>query len=207
MNKGEIMTNFNYLQNFKKALPLLILPLAHGANATDVTASLTFETLPVITIVEETPLDFGPVLSLAQADSCTLSATVGSIIVEADDGITGTTPAGGDLTAGTCSGGTAQPGVYTITSVASADIQVSVTAGAATEIAFTPVGVVINSTGPARDAIDGTTSPTVTASATLNAYTSAGTNRVIMGGTIVNQTTLTSGAPYSTTFDIDVVYQ
>jgi hypothetical protein len=207
MNKGEIMTNLNYLKKLKKTLPLLMLPLAYGANATDITATLTFETLPVITIEEVTAMDFGPVLSLAQAASCTMSATVGGVILEADDGVTGTTPAGGDLTAGTCSGGEGQPGVYTITSVAGADIKVSVTEGAATEIAFTPIGVVIDNTTRETINATGPLSPVVTATAALNAYTAAGTNRVIMGGTIVNQTTLTSGAPYTTTFDIDVVYQ
>jgi len=205
MNKGEIMTNFNYLKNLQKALPLLILPLAYGANASDVTASLTFETLPVITIVETTPMDFGQVLSLAQAATCSLSATVGTVIVEADDGTAVTTPAGGDL--GTGCSGEGQPGVYTITSVASADIQVSVVAGAATQISFDPIGVVIDLGTSARDTLNTTTPAAVQASATLNAYTAAGTNRVIMGGTIVNQTTLTSGTAYTTTFDLNVVYQ
>jgi hypothetical protein len=202
MNKGEIMIK---LKNFKKALPLLMLPLTFVTNASDVTASLTFETLPVITVEETTAMDFGQVLGLAQAATCTLSATSGSVIVEADDGVAGTTPAGGDLSTG-CSG-EGQPGVYTITSVADADIQVSVVKGAATEIDFEPIGVVINHTALSRDTINTSTSPVVNASAALNAYTAAGTNRVIMGGTIVNQTTLTSGTAYTTTFDINVVYQ
>jgi hypothetical protein len=206
MNKGEIMTNLNCMKNFKKVLPLLMLPLAYGVNATDVTASLTFDTLPIITIDEETPMDFGPVLTLAQADTCTLSATVGAIIVEADDGDASTTPAGGNLS-GTCGTSTGQPGVYTINSVASADIQVSVVAGAATELLFTPVGVVISPLAGTRVTLDGATPAVVVASAALNAYTAAGTNRVIMGGTVVNQSSLVSGDTYSTTFDLNVIYQ
>lgn len=194
--------------NLKKTLPILLLPLAYNVNATDVTVPMSFETLPVITVVEETAMDFGPVLSLAQAATCTLSASSGSVITASDDGTAATTPAGGDLTAGTCSGGTAQPGVYTITSIASTDIQVSVTAAApGASIGFAPIGVVINHNGDTRDAIDGSTSPVVESSAALNAFTAAGTNRVIMGGTITNQAPLTSGGSYSADFDITVVYQ
>ncbi|MDU0354652.1 hypothetical protein RS130_12645 [Paraglaciecola aquimarina] len=92
--------------------------------------------------------------------------------------------------------------------MASASIQVSLTAGAATEIGFVPSGVVIDyNGGAARDTITTASAATVEASAALNAFTAAGTNRVIMGGTITNQTTLASAMPYTTTFDIDVIYQ
>lgn len=197
------MTNF---KNVKKLMPLLVLPLASSALATDVTVPLSFETLPVITVTEVTPMDFGQVLSLAQAATCTMSATAGSVVTQSDDGNPTTTPAGGDLSNG-CSG-EGQPGIYTIQSVASASIQVSLTAGAATEIGFVPEGIVIDyNTAPARDPITTSTPAVVEASASLNAFTAAGTNRVIMGGTITNQQTLASGTAYNTTFDIDVIYQ
>jgi hypothetical protein len=205
MNKGETMTNFKYMKNLKKTLSILLLPLASVANAIDVTVPLSFATLPVIDVDEVTPMDFGQVLNLAQAATCTLSATSGTVITIADDGVAGTTPAGGDLSVG-CSG-EGIPGVYTITSVPGAEIQVSVVAGLATEISLAPIGVVINHTGPAREPIDVSTSPIVFASAAINAYTAAGTNRVIMGGTITNTQALASGIGYTTTFDINVVYQ
>jgi hypothetical protein len=205
MNKGETMTNFKYMKKLKKPLSLLLLPLASGANAELVTVPLSFATLPVISVDEETAMVFGQVLNLAQAATCNLSATAGTVIVQADDGHPGTTAAGGDLSGG-CSG-EGIPGVYTIKSVPGAEIQVSVVAGAATEISLAPIGVVINHTGPTRDPIDESTSTIVDASATINTFTAAGTNRVIMGGTVTNTQALTSGQAYTTTFDINVVYQ
>lgn len=197
------MTNF---KNLKKLMPLLVLPLASSALATDVTVPLSFETLPVITVTEETPMDFGQVLSLAQAATCTMSAIAGAAVIQSDEGNPTTVPAGGTLS-GDCSG-EGQPGIYTIQSVASASIQVSLTAGVATEIGFVPSGVVIDyNTAPARDPVTTTTPAVVEASAALNAFTAAGTNRVIMGGVITNQQTLASATAYTTTFDIDVIYQ
>jgi hypothetical protein len=197
------MTNFKSL---KKLMPLLVLPLASSALATDVTIPLSFETLPVITVTEETPMDFGQVLSLEQAATCTMSASSGAAVTQSDDGNPTTVPAGGDLS-GSCTG-EGQPGIYTIQSVASASIQVSLTAGAATEIGFVPSGIVIDYNGGAvRDPVTTTSPVVVEASATLNAFTAAGTNRVIMGGVITNQQTLASATAYTTTFDIDVIYQ
>jgi hypothetical protein len=197
------MTNFKSL---KKLMPLLVLPLASSALATDVTVPLSFETLPVITVTEETPMDFGQVLSLAQAATCTMSAISGAALTQSDEGNPNTTAAGGTLS-GDCSG-EGQPGIYTIKSVASASIKVSLTAGAATEISFVPSGIVIDyNGGAARDAVTTASPAVVESSATLNAFTAAGTNRVIMGGKITNQQTLVSATAYTTTFDIDVIYQ
>ncbi|MDU0354653.1 hypothetical protein RS130_12650 [Paraglaciecola aquimarina] len=90
-------------KNLKKLMPLLAVPLAGTALATDVTIPLSFETLPVITVTEETPMDFGQVLSLAQAATCTMSATAGAAVTQSDEGNPTTTPAGGTLS-GDCSG-------------------------------------------------------------------------------------------------------
>jgi|GEM_PF-2866066 len=200
------------MTHFKKALPLILLPLTYSANAVEITANLTFDTLPVITIVEETQMDFGEVLTLAQSETCTLSASVaatdGTTLADGDSGVSGTTPDGGALT-GTCAlaaGG--QPGVYTITSGASADIKVSVTAGAATEIAFNPIGVVYEPDGTTSTLVDVANAlGTATASAVIGPVLQAGQNRLIMGGVITNQTTLIAGDAYDSTFDVEVTYQ
>jgi hypothetical protein len=197
------MTN---LKLFKKAVPLLILPMANFANAVDVTANLTFTTLPVIVVTEDTPMSFGPVLSLAQAADCTMSAIAGSVITASDDGNDSTTPAGGTLT-GDCTG-SGQPGVYTITSVATAELSVSVSAVTpGVNIGFEPIGIVIDRGANTRDPVTTAAAAVVTASTIINSYTGPGTNRVIMGGTITNQQNLTSGGTYTSQFVIDVVYQ
>jgi hypothetical protein len=209
------MKHFN---KFIKATPLLLLPLMGSAMATDITVPLNFSTLPVIDIQELTPMAFGDVLSLAQAATCTMSATAGANISIADEGqdmvtLNGTlaAPGGGTLSNACVGLADGQPGVYEVTSFAGANITVSVTAGTATEIALDPSGYATSvtagtssrpsvSVGIGNDA-------NVTASATLTAFSAAGTNRVIVAGTITNQTTLTAGSPYATDFNLNVVYQ
>jgi len=208
------MKHFN---KFVKTMPLLLLPVMSGAMATDITIPLNFTTLPVIDIQELTPMAFGDVLSLAQAATCIMSSSAGDNIDLNDEGqdmvaLSGIgAPGGGDLSGGCTGLPDGQPGVYEITSFAGANITVSVTAGTATEIALDPSGYATSVTG-------GTSSrPTVavglgneanaTASATLTAFSAAGTNRVIVAGTITNQTTLTAGSPYATDFNLNVVYQ
>jgi hypothetical protein len=210
-----------YFNKFVKTTPLLLLPLMGSAMATDITVPLNFTTLPVIDIQELTPMAFGDVLSLAQASTCVMSATAGDNIALADEGqdmvtLNGAnaTPGGGDLSSACAGLADGQPGVYEITSFAGANITVSVTAGVATEIALNPSGYVTSITG-----VSGATSTketlavglgneaNVTASTTLTAFSAAGTNRVIVAGTITNQTTLTAGSPYATDFNLNVVYQ
>ncbi|MFT7506827.1 MAG: hypothetical protein ACI8ZZ_002661, partial [Gammaproteobacteria bacterium] len=50
------------LNTFKKASPLLLLSAMAPAMATDVNVPINFTTLPVISIAEIRPLDFGAVL-------------------------------------------------------------------------------------------------------------------------------------------------
>jgi hypothetical protein len=200
------MNNFNYSKKMKKTLALLMLPLTFGASAAEITASLTFDTLPVITIAEDKPIVFGQVLSLAQAEACTLSTTGGTTIVAADEGVTIATPVGGDLT---CSTDEGQPGVYTITSAATADIQVSLASATPDPagIGFVPAGYVVNRAADTRVQVAVGSPVSVEASTTLNGFSPAGTNSVIIGGEVTNQVQLTAGQQYSTTFDIDVIYQ
>jgi hypothetical protein len=212
----KTMKHFNKL---KKASALLLLPVMGSAMATDVTVPLSFTTLPVITITEITPMAFGDVLSLTQADTCTMSTTLGTAITAADEGAdltdtgvytnTGGTEAVGELS-GNCSGDDAQPGLYEITSFADADITVSVTVGVDTDIGFTPIGYVTNlleASTPTRETLAVGTDADVNATAALSAYANAGTNRAVVGGTITNLVTLTAGAAYATDFNLNVVYQ
>lgn len=212
------MKQFNKLI---KATPLLLLPVMGGAMATDITVPLNFTTLPIITMSEVTPMAFGDVLSLGQADICTMNAelstagTAGtgtvSIADEGQDiGADGAldAPQAGKLT-GTCTNIDGQPGVYEIVSFKDAKITVSVTAGTATDIALAPSGYAVHAlTGSmARTALLVGTDALVQASTALSAFSAEGTNRVVIGGVLTNQATLTAGGSYATDFNLNVVYQ
>jgi len=204
MSRDDFM---KHLKNITKTLPLLLLPLASSVYATDITATLSFSTLPVITVAEETPMDFGEVLSLSQADTCAMDVLAGPNIALADEGFAVTAgSAGGGTLSSDCSG-SGQPGVYTITSFSGADITVNLTLGTPTDISFVPVGNLIDVGGDARVPVAVGTGSDATASTAINAYTLAGTNRIIVAGTITNQAPLTSGGIYNADFNIEVVYQ
>ncbi len=194
-------------KNITKMLPLLLVPMASGVYATDITATLTFSTLPIIVVTEDTPMDFGDVLSLSQADTCTMDVLAGPNIAVADEGfVVGSGSAGGGNLSVNCTG-TGQPGVYTITSFSGADITVNLTLGTPGDISFAPVGNLIDVGGDARVPVAVGTGSNGTASTSINAYTLAGTNRIIVAGTITNQAPLTSGQLYNADFNIEVTYQ
>jgi len=207
----------NYIKKLKKAAPLLLLPIMGSAIATDITVPLNFTTLPVITIAEITPMAFGDVLSLTQADTCAMATNAGTTITPTDEGADLNIANYGSVAAvavgqlsGVCAGADAQPGIYEISSFADADITVSVSVGTDTDIGFVPSGYVTNliEGGTAtREPISTGTPALVNASAALSAYSAAGTNRAIIGGTITNLVTLTAGGSYATDFNLDVVYQ
>jgi hypothetical protein len=209
-----------HLNTFKKATPLLLIAAMSPAMATDLLVPINFTTLPVITITAITPLDFGPVLSLTLADTCTMSTSAGTALTPAQEGTDSTdavlfgTPAVAQSVgefSGDCSGAAdGTPGIYEITSFADADITVSVTAGTATDISFAPAGYVTNVVEAgvfSRETLAVGTDALVNASASLTAFGQAGTNRAIVGGTITNFAALTAGAPYATDFNLNVVYQ
>jgi hypothetical protein len=209
------------LNTFKKASPLLLLSAMAPAMATDVNVPINFTTLPVISIAEIRPLDFGAVLSLTAADTCTMSTSGGTLLTSAQEGVnstsatfTTTTLAQNSvgLLSGNCAGGAdGAVGIYEITSFQDADITVTVTTGTTTDIAFTPIGYVTNldeSGGVfARTNLSVGVDALVNASTALTAFSLAGTNRAIVGGTITNQIGLNAGAPYATDFNLNVVYQ
>lgn len=208
------------LSSFKKASPLLLLAAMSPAMATDVNVPLNFTTLPVITIAEIRPLDFGPVLSLTLADTCTMSTSAGTPITPSDEGsdftsnVTFATPGAATSVgefSGDCTGASdGLPGIYEITSFADSDITVSVTAGTATDISFEPEGYVTNlleAGTPTRVAISIGNDADVNASAAITAFAQAGTNRAIIGGTITNFAPLVAGDAYATDFNLNVVYQ
>ncbi|MFT6284387.1 MAG: hypothetical protein ACJAXM_000859 [Arenicella sp.] len=209
------MKNFN---TFKKASPLLLLSAMAPAMATDVNVPLNFTTLPVISITEIRPLDFGAVLSLTAADTCTMDTSAGTALTSAQEGVDSTIADMGTVAqvsvgelSGNCAGGAdGNVGIYEITSFQDADITISVTTGTTTDIAFTPIGFVTNiiegGTFTREDLFVGTDA-LVNASAALTAFAVAGTNRAIVGGTITNQVGLAAGAPYATDFNLNVVYQ
>jgi hypothetical protein len=220
MNRNKTMKNLNAL---KKATPILLMAAIAPAMATDVNVPLNFTTLPVITITEIQALDFGPVLTLSAAADCSMGTNdVGgtplTFALEGGDPDkaaytnTALTQALTGLLSGTCAGAAnGDVGIYEITSFKDADITVSVTAGTPTDIAFSPVGYVtdLDEAGGnfSREVLFVGTDADVNASTLLTAFSQIGTNRAIIGGEIINQVGLNAGTPYSTDFNLNVVYQ
>jgi hypothetical protein len=212
------------LNKLTKCTPLLFLTVMGTTMATDVSVPLTFTTLPAITIDEIQPLAFGDVLSLTQADTCTMSTSAGTELTPAQEGADGTSAAlwsgGGVATAqdaggltGACDGDVnGQVGIYEIVSGVDANITVTISSGTATDISFVPAGYV-------TDAVEGTSftretivfgaanGVTVNATAALSPFSPAGTNRAVIGGVITNFVALSAGLPYATDFNLNVVYQ
>ena len=214
------MKNIN---TFKKATPLLLISAMAPAMATDVNVPLNFTTLPVITILSIRDLDFGPVLSLGAAASCTMKAidaANGTLLTPSQEGADATAYANGDnavnyagLLTGSCAGGAdGNVGIYEITSFQDADITVSVTAGTTTDIEFSPNGYVTDlddtvADSFTRESLSIGVGANANASTALTGFSVIGTSRAIIGGTIINQVGLTAGDPYATDFNLNVVYQ
>jgi hypothetical protein len=216
MNRVNNMKNLN---NMKKITSLLLLSATGGVMATDITVPLNFTTLPEISVAEEQQLQFGDVLSLTQSNTCTMSTSAGTALTAGEEGadltdtgvyaISGGAGTAGQLS-GDCIGDDGQVGLYEITSFADADITVSVTEGSTGDIAFTPIGYVLDhdeAGTPTRETLNTTTDADVNSTAALSAHANAGTTRAVIGGTITNQVRLTAGDQYSSIFEIDIVYQ
>jgi hypothetical protein len=210
------MKNYN---TFKKVTPILLLAAMAPAMATDVSVPINFTTLPVISITEIRPLNFGAALTLTAADTCLMSVAAGTPLTSAQEGVNSTIADLGSVTqvsvgelSETCLGADdGETGIYEITSSPNADITVNVTLGTPTDIEFTPIGFVTNiieSGGPfTREPLNVALDADVNASFALTAFAVAGTNRAIIGGRITNQVGLVAGAPYATDFNLNVVYQ
>jgi hypothetical protein len=213
------------LNIFKKATPLLLLAAASPAMATDVTVPLNFTTLPVITITQIRALDFGAVLSLTLADTCTMSTSAGTVLTSIQEGTNSALAAGtngfgagtvaansvGQLSGDCLGGADGNVGIYEIKSFTNADITVSISDGTATDISFVPAGYVtdlVETSSFTREVLtSGGAGASANASAAITAFAQAGTNRAIIGGTITNFAPLTAGAAYATDFNLNVVYQ
>ena len=208
------------LNIFKKATPLLLLAAMSPAMATDVSVSLDFTTLPVISILPIQALNFGSVLSLTLSHTCTMSTSAGTLLTSTQEGVditdTVTFPGIAATSAGALSGnciGAAdgQVGIYEITSFSDAPITVTISQGTATSISFVPAGYVTDleeGVGMTRETLtSGAAGASANASAALTAFAQAGTNRAVIGGIITNFSALTAGAPYATDFNLNVVYQ
>ncbi|MFT5706286.1 MAG: hypothetical protein ACI9ES_000558 [Oceanospirillaceae bacterium] len=212
------------LNKLTKYTPLLFLSVMGTTMATDVSVPLTFTTLPAITIDEIQPLAFGDVLSLTQADTCTMSTALGTELTKAQEGADSTSSTlwsgGGVLVAGLAGELTGpcdsdvdgQVGIYEILSGPDANITVTISNGTATDISFVPAGYVtdlVEGTSFTRETIvfGAANGVTVNSSAALSPFGVAGTNRAVIGGVITNFVALNAGQPYATDFNLNVVYQ
>ena len=221
MNRNNTMKLLNI---FKKSTPLLLLTAMSPVMATDITVPLNFTTLPVITITTAPggDLDFGPVLSLTLADTCTMGTNDvgGTALTPSEEGADATstatftsvlTAANAGLLSGDCAGGAnGNVGRYIISSFKDANITVTVSTGTATEISFEPAGYVtdlVEGTAFQRDTLNTSTPALVNASTALTAFGQEGTNVAVVGGTITNFSQLTAGGDYATDFNLNVVYQ
>jgi hypothetical protein len=211
--------------NLTKAALLIATSIsAANVQAADVTLDISFTTLPEIVITEEQAISFGEVLSPSDTHTCVMdldasTGTGGTDLAPADVGTDDVTFSAGTLTGECDTSVEGTPGIYLIDASNNADVEVTVSAGTATDIAFEPVGFIVNyqdatTTAAATAFVEGTGVDVYAASDTagggdddiVSGYVADGQTRVLVAGTVTNQTSLTVGTEYTTTFDIDVLY-
>lgn len=203
------------LNTSKKLLPLLLLPLASTVDAKIQPLDVSFTVLPEITVTEVRAMNFGSVLKLAAAATCTLTANVtnmeGPSLTKSDVAAAGTP----GLLAGTCAGGDAGTvGVYEITAIQGSDVNITVTGETNADISFAPAGYAVDFGGtlgggddtPTLVPNNTSTAITVPATAEFNANVNPGVLRLVLGGTITNQRTLVADTAVSAGLTVDVVY-
>lgn len=202
--------------NIKKSV--FALSLVFGVcsvQAQDVTADISFTTLPAIQIFQEQAISFGEVLSPTSGHTCDMDVTSGTALTAPQTGTDDVTPTVGALT-GECDTATeGTVGIYRIEAYDNANINVTLNKGTATEIDFTPDGVLIDyQTGDGAavsvaltegNAGNGFAASDLDDDET-SGYVAIGHTRVIVGGLVENTTALSTGTEYTTTFDIDVLY-
>lgn len=218
--------------NFKKSLLastvlVMMSGLSTTTQAADGTFGLTFTTIPDVSIVEQTALDFGEDLVLSQSSTCTLVLT--------DDSGTGN-PSSTDARVADSSfiaGTTYQTrtgecdntsngivGKYTITGAAGVEVDIAVNgiAPGAGNFSFVPVALA----GDYNNQLDGDeltelTTTGIVAAGKVNLATSTDTGTggspipgqtfLYVAGTLTAQNTLTAGSTYDDQqFVIDVTY-
>lgn len=195
----------------KSSLLAAVLAGAANVSATDITAGITFTTLPAITMTEIRSLSFGNSLYLTNGAFCTMDQATGTETMTATQ-VGSTTRVGdfdniGALT-GTCDtavNGVA--GIYEVSSATDANISITISQGTATEVSFLPTGYTVEYTGDTLVTIPEGVATATVASGTADASDIVtGRNRIIVVGTLSNTQALSAGQSYATDFNIDVVY-
>jgi hypothetical protein len=198
----------------KKLLPLLVLPFASSTMAATESFNVGFTTLPEITVTEIQAMAFGSVLKLSAASACTLTANGTNTVTPAESKSIEAQAGTPGLLADDCAGGAAGTvGIYEITALQGSDVNITVTGETNANIQFEPIGYAMDFDGTTgADAVTvvseagGTVPITAPATAEFNATVSPGVLRLIMGGTITNQTTLLADTAVTANVTVDVVY-
>lgn len=199
----------------KSAIAMSLMVAAVNTQAADVTADITFTTLPEIQIFEEQAISFGEVLSPTSGHTCDVAVDAGTALTAAAYGSDDTPPSVGTLTGECDTSVDGTVGIYRVEAYDNAYINVTLNQGAATDIEFVPDGVLVDYlTGDGASApvalTEGTAANAYAASDLdddeTSGYVAIGHTRVIVGGLITNATALTVGTEYTTTFDIDILY-
>jgi hypothetical protein len=198
----------------KSLVALAMMGTCSQLTAAEVTANISFTTLPEITVSQVRAISFGQVLSLTANAICTMGVDGGGgteALTNAQAGYDAVTATdmqdAGDLTGACDTNANGTVGIYEISSFRGADVAITLEKGTATEIDFTPAGKVYDYDATALEDLAAVgSSYQVQASSATTAFILEGKNRVFLGGTIQNTQALEADGTYTTDFEINVVY-
>jgi hypothetical protein len=202
--------------------------LSTSVQAATASYSVGFTTVPDVSIIQLTAMDFGVGLQLTAGGTCIMKnvATVADVAY-VGNGILRLAPGTGVLAAGTdnadlsgaCPSGKGTIGVYEVTGAPGAEVQVKVNAlTTGTNFNFTPVGCISDynnaADGDLCAAINPNTNVPVNTAATDDVIGNAtgsgapasGKTFIAVGGSLTVAQTLTAGTTYTEQFTIDVTY-
>jgi len=217
---------------FKKVMmPLGIVGLAvisHSTLATIEVATFEFRTMPNVSVVEGTKMNFGSHLLTAVGSKCLMTVDTTAVNITTNNIVAfdSTSKIDGTGCKGTGSGvvfsadSSLTPGIFDISGLKGQSIKVTLTGGSSTDLAFVPTGEyysgmhgVKTSTDPATDNI-ALVNNAQTAALVLGtnlapdgvAAGNSGVGVIYVGGELEVLQTLTPDLEYTVTYNVNVTY-
>ena len=192
------------------------------SQATDVDLGLNFTTIADVAITQNTALDFGSDLAVAQGSACTMLVNGTAVPSEVDAQLAVASAAGAHSTyanlSGNCdSSAKGTPGVFTITGAPGLSVGITLNPLNGTNLTFAPAGVasLYNNTANGDTfavLTSGSAGSSQFASAadvagrTAGGFPNEGEIKLFVGGVVTAKTTLNTSQTYTEQFVIDANY-